>query len=129
MTKNEALRGCDHCVELNGMYVIEVYEYYDEPVLFAAKNENEALFLCVFANETEFNDIWLYSPMSLDRFLAVRAGSVSLYDAFKKAEGGRVFQVIAPQTPDGECICDWVPVRELSETWLPEKKEYLNIEG
>lgn len=65
--------------ELGALEVFEVYEFYDEPVLFAARNGRDELFLVTLAEDDSARRSWLYAPMSRRRFLEVRSGGIDLH--------------------------------------------------
>jgi hypothetical protein len=94
-----------------------VFEYYDGPVLFAARNELGYAFL---ASAVE-KDTYLYVPVSEDRLVSVRTGIVSLEEAFGSPEVGTVFVV---RTGDGGSVHE-VPVADISSEWLPAAGEAL----
>jgi uncharacterized protein (DUF433 family) len=78
---------------LGKLEIIEVYDFYDKPVLFACRNAADNLFLAVLEDEDEISDRWLYVGLSSVRFHHIHSGIVSLFSAFKDAENGVVFEV------------------------------------
>jgi hypothetical protein len=78
---------------LGKLTILEVYEYYDHPVLFACHNAAQNTFLVVLLDETAQATTWLYVALSADRFQQVRTGAVDLHSAFKDAEDEIAYEV------------------------------------
>ncbi len=112
--------------EIGTLEVIEVYEYFDGPCLFAAQNEWDQLFLVALAEDERNLRRWLIVPMSKRRYQHVRSGGVDLHDAFAAAEGGYVYFLSVPTEggPQGE----WRNVESLVEEELPLPGEVLDLD-
>lgn len=95
-----------------------VFEYYDGPVLFSARNELGYAFLASAVEEATY----LYVPISEDRLVSVRTGIVTLEEAFGSPEVGTVFVV---RTGDSGSVQE-VPVADISNEWLPAAGEALD---
>lgn len=114
---------------LGRLRIIEVYEYYDRPILFACQNQLRNIFLVVWADEDDNGETWFYLPMSPLRYQLVRAGNIDLHTAFVESEEGIVYSLYAPFEMNGRTR---VPVEilnssSISDDYLPEKGEALNI--
>ena len=72
---------------LGSLKVLEVYEYYDGPRLFASVNETGSVFLVLWIRSTGTSDEYYVQPMSFHRFREMRDGEISLRDAFIRPEG------------------------------------------
>lgn len=72
---------------------VEVYEFYDRPCLFSCKNTIGIYYLAVLVNDNADVDVWLYSPMSRDRFNQVRSGIIDMKEAFTQAQGDSVYRL------------------------------------
>ncbi len=65
--------------------IVEVYEYYDQPILFTCKSLTGICYLVVWLGEDEDDeedtqgDKWLFAPLSQRRFEAVRSGLIDLH--------------------------------------------------
>jgi hypothetical protein len=81
---------------LGKLSIIEVYEAYDEPCLFACQHASGQTFLAVLIDEDETYKKWLYAALSQTRFEQVKAGSIDLYDSFKLAENELAYIVKVP---------------------------------
>lgn len=73
---------------LGSLYISEVYEYYDGPKLFCAKNKTSQAFLSYWCDSSPGReyDGWLYMPVSEKRLEQVRRAEISIKDAFEKHE-------------------------------------------
>lgn len=107
--------------------VIEVYEYYDQPVLFAARDRLNTYYLATFADETEITEVWLYAPMSHGRFDAVRSGIVDLYQAFKGTETGKVLRVEYSLDSSNAPVVSTVDAAEIIDDLLPVPGEEIRL--
>lgn len=113
---------------LGKLEIIEVYEYYDVPCLFACRNASEQIFLAVWASQTKELGRWLYVPISLGRFRSVRSGNIDLRDAFLTAEDGFVYEVIIP-CDDSLDRTIAISCEELNDEWLPEAGEFIDFDS
>ncbi|WP_445245324.1 DUF6575 domain-containing protein [Microcoleus sp. OTE_8_concoct_300] len=111
---------------LGKLEIIEVYEYYDTPSLFACQNLSGQLFLTVWAEQTTEFGTWLYVPISQRRLKNVRSGNIELRDAFVNAEDGFVYKVLisCDGSPDKVEII-WC--ENLIDDWLPMSYEFLDF--
>lgn len=112
--------------QLGKLEIIEVYEYFDRPVLFACRNLADHLFLVVLEDEQENADSWLYVALSSTRFQQIRSGTLDLYHAFKLAENEFVLRVLMYHDKHPSII-EYVPADELQPDQLPEIGQYLNL--
>lgn len=80
--------------------IIEVYEEYDGPRLFACAAETGQLFLAFWLGSSQAQDRWLLVPISPARLDGVRLGSIGLREAATAAEGQWVYEVrVGPVKP------------------------------
>ena len=112
---------------LGKLEIIEIYVYYDIPCLFSCKNLTGHIFLAVWIDETEVEDIWLYVPVSGQRFQSIRSGEIDLRDAFLKSEDSFVYKVTIPRE-NIPSLVETIQRDRLNEDWLPAAGEYLECE-
>ncbi|WAM19476.1 DUF6575 domain-containing protein [Rhodococcus sp. JS3073] len=97
----------------------ETFEYYDGPRLFSCRSTTGQLYVAAWAEEGTDHDLWLYLPISQERFDVTRSGGITVRDAFVNPEDA-AFLVKIPfdgqsrdtieQVLDGESIADdWLP--------------------
>jgi hypothetical protein len=110
--------------------IVEVYEFFDEPVLFACRDLLDSLYLAVWVEVTEEGRTWLFARMSPRRFEHVRSGMISLHDAFAKAELGWVYEVRIPDDEHESARPSVTQVRaaDLTEDVLPRVTSFLQLQ-
>lgn len=113
-------------LEWNSLELVEVYEFFDKPLLFTARDEAGKLSLVVLVADGDGAETWLCVPMSYYRFQVVRSGLFDLHDAFARAEGKVALVVSVPR--DGLPTVQQVPCGEISEDWLPVPGERLELQ-
>ena len=105
--------------------VEEIYEYYDQPILFLARDkDSRQLYLVVFIDETETSRIWLYAPISSMRLNAIKANEIDLKSAFSQTEGNFVYRVEIYRNNSNVEI-EEVPCQDLTDDQLPIAGEFL----
>ena len=82
--------------ELGKLEIIEIYDHYDQRILFACKNAAGHFHLVVAADEGEQHETWLYVEVSVERLNLIRSGTIDLHDAFAYPESDYLFQVRFP---------------------------------
>ena len=114
--------------ELGKLEMVEIYNYYDFPILFSCKNAASQLYIVFFADRLPDHDVWLYAEVSIPRFNLIRAGKIDLFDTFSKPEMDRLLKVIIPSNNSVEFSSEFILPSELSEDMFPPVNDYLNIE-
>ncbi len=107
---------------LGKLQILEVYEFYDRPVLFACRNQSGSLFLAIWVAEHDGEERWLYAPVSRSRLDAVRSGQIDLREAFASTEDGMLFLVRVSEAglqPEVEVLS------EVEDDFLPQPGERL----
>ena len=114
--------------ELGRLEIIEIYDYYDQPILFACKNAAGHLHLVVAADENDQYETWLYVRVSAERLNLIRSGTIDLHDAFADSENGHLLQVKFfynnPTLPQIEHL----ESNQIPEDMLPTPGESLDLE-
>lgn len=112
--------------QLGKLELVEVYEYYDRPLLFVCKNELSHLFLVLYDGEQGEEEQWIYAPISQNRFESIRSGGIDLHDAFADAEQGFVYHFIVSK---GGIVHseDIILNHQLADERLPDRGEFLNF--
>ncbi|MDF0553672.1 DUF6575 domain-containing protein [Kamptonema sp. UHCC 0994] len=111
---------------LGKLEIIEVYEYYDAPCLFACRNLSGQLFIAVWAEQTTEFGTWLYVPISQRRFETVRSGGIDLRDAFLNSEDGFVYEVIISSDNSSDRV-EIIWCENLIDDWLPMPGEFIEF--
>ena len=113
--------------KLGRLEIVEIYDYYNQPVLFSCKDADGNLYLVVAADENDEYETWLYANISIDRLKLIHSDKIDLYHAFADTEDGYVLEVKFPYnntTPSAE----FLKSNQISEDMLPDSGEYLDIE-
>ena len=112
---------------LGKLELIEVYEFYDQPILFSCRNASDAIFIGVFADEDDNFETWLYVGVSPHRFKQIRSGVIDLHDVFSQAEDGIVNQIKVFHD-EHMPLSMAIPASEIPNDMLPLPGEFINLE-
>lgn len=108
--------------------LVEVYEYYDKPLLFSCRNTAGQLYLAVLSDESDSLELWYFVGVSQNRFAHVRSGAIDLYTAIKYSEDGYVLEVAIPLEIDrSEIEVRNLSALSISDDRLPIPGEALDI--
>jgi hypothetical protein len=108
--------------------LIEVYEFYDQPCLFSCQNLSGQVYLTLWVDSSETEDIWLYAPVSSERFNHIKNGEVDLKTVFTHSEDAFVFEVSIPLNDQKPTIVKALACRDLTEDQLPEANQFIQSE-
>jgi len=106
--------------------MVEVYDYYDRPILFSCRNAVGIIYLVTLSEETRGFEAWLYVAMSEDRFRHVRSGAIDLYTSFLDSEDEVVFRVVIPYSEDPVTM-EPLEARSLDPSVLPLPGEFIML--
>ena len=112
---------------LGKLELIEVYEFYDRPILFSCRNASDAIFIGVFADEDDNFETWLYVGVSPHRFNRIRSGAIDLHDTFSEVEDGIIYQIKVPHDEQMPLSMP-IPSTEIPDDMLPLPGEFMNLE-
>lgn len=113
---------------LGQLEIIEVYDFYDKPVLFSCKNKSGLIFIVLCVDSSDFAEIWLYAPISLFRFQSVIKGEVELRYIFTDTEDTFVYQVEIPYEDGIDVIVKNIECNEIPDEYLPGLGEFIYSE-
>lgn len=111
---------------LGQLEILEVYEFYDRPLLFACCNRANTYYLVVLVQEVDEADVWLYVATSPKRLQHIRSGGIDLHDAFAETEDGISYIVTQPHN-EVQSKIEVVSSGDINPAWLPYPQEYLNL--
>lgn len=114
--------------ELGRLEIIEIYDYYDQPILFACKNTAGHLHLVVAADEDDQHETWLYVRVSAERLNLIRSGTIDLHDAFADSENGHLLQVKFSYNNPTLPQIEHLKSNQVPEDMLPMTGERLDLE-
>jgi hypothetical protein len=113
---------------LGRLDILEVYDAYDEPCLFAASNNAGHKYLLVLIDEDEDAKTWLCAPLSQCRLNYIRSGGIDLRDAFEKAEGGNCFIIKIDSSGVRDPVVEEISVNMLAPSMLPLRGETISLQ-
>ena len=114
--------------ELGRLEIVEVYEYYDQPVLYTCKNDVGHFYLVVAADEDDQYLTWLCAAVSTGRLNLIRSGAIDLHDAFADPENTHIVQVKVPYSEHASVQVDFVQSNLIPADILPTPCERLDLE-
>ena len=113
--------------ELGELEIVEIYDYYNVPILFSCRNSVSHLYIVIFADHLPEYEMWLYTEVSLMRLNLIRSGVVNLHDAFSKPEMGRLLKAMIPHSNSAEFNSEYVTPDQLQNDVFPPISKYLNL--
>ncbi|MBW4620604.1 MAG: hypothetical protein KME17_14775 [Cyanosarcina radialis HA8281-LM2] len=111
---------------LKALEMLEVYEYYNQPILFSCRNSFGELFLGFWVDETENGEVWFYLPMSWQRLQEVRTGIIDLRNAFLHSEYDVILEVKTTNNNADEIVTT-IPSQQIDINLLPMAGESLKL--
>jgi type I restriction enzyme, R subunit len=108
--------------------IVEVYDAYDGPRLFSARDAAGRLFLALWVDDRGDESVWMYLPLSLKRLTALKQNQIDLRSAFLTSEDKVVFR-LTQQAKGGSLVTEPIPVESVALDELPEPGEYLTATG
>lgn len=114
---------------LGDLELVEVYEFFDEPVLYTCKDATDRYLLAVLAVDDGQRKVWLGAPMSLRRFQQVRSGGMGLREAFRSVEGASLVEVTYSRDADepSHPAVRWIDAASVGDELLPMAGEALDM--
>ena len=113
--------------ELGELEIVEIYDYYNVPILFSCRNSASHLYIVIFADHLPEYEMWLYAEVSLTRLNLIRSGVVNLHDAFSKPEMGRLLKAMIPHSNSAEFNSEYITPDQLHSDVFPPISKYLNL--
>ena len=114
--------------ELGKLEIVEIYEYYDQPVLYSCKNASGHFYLVVAAAEDDQFLTWLCVAVSTERLNLIRSGKIDLHDAFAYPENPYAIQVRVPYDEHASVQTDLIQSNQIPEDMLPMPGECLDLQ-
>lgn len=111
---------------LGTLRMLEVFEYYDQPLLFSCENKSGQIFIALSIDELNNGFRWFYLPVSRSRYDSIRQGIISLKNAFLQAEEGWVWDV-HENTETSSYFVSQLLTSKLTEDDLPADNESLKL--
>ncbi|HVR38837.1 MAG TPA: DUF6575 domain-containing protein, partial [Thermoanaerobaculia bacterium] len=112
---------------LGRLEILEVYEYYDRPVLLALRSASEAIYIAVLVETDNKADQWLCVAVSQLRFEAVRSGGVDLRTGFGRPEDDQAFLFNVPHRDVAPIVFSSIRAVDIANEWLPAPNVKLDL--
>jgi hypothetical protein len=110
--------------EISALVPFEIFDYYDGPRFYSCKDRVGQLFLVYWIDEVANESRWLYQRVSHDRYLAMKAGKISVAWVFSNPEDETIYVVSG--TSSGFTVGQLAP-ENLDPAWLPPTDLFLEI--
>lgn len=111
---------------LGSLEVVEIFDFYGEPLLFSCVNERDNLFVGLLAEREQARRMWLYAPISRRRLDALRGGQLTTYDLFRGVEGSFVARALLDRA--AAWTLEWIRAADVEDRHLPEPGVLLKVE-
>lgn len=108
----------------NDIHIEEVFDYYDQPILFTCSYAAQQ-YLVVFISDGREIEKWLFSPITPEILEMTKNNRIDLQTAFLRASGGTVYIVGVNKKTSQFVSIEERPVGGLTEEELPLSGEYL----
>ncbi len=108
--------------QLGKLKIIEVYDYYDGPKFFCAKNQFKQLMVVYWVehNKDDKSFGWLYLPITEEKLNDLRRGKISVRDAYENPEEGLYLVYTFPNSSMDSA--KYLKKYEVPKNFLPPKK-------
>jgi hypothetical protein len=113
--------------KLGHLTIVEVFEFYDGPKLFSARNRTGTLYLVFWADQDEEADHWFYVPVSEGRLESVKEGDLSLREAITQPEDGLIYQASVSRQSARAPIVREISPGEIDESCLPPEGDAIEV--
>ncbi|AFJ02587.1 hypothetical protein Q7C_1437 [Methylophaga frappieri] len=114
--------------QLGDLSIIEVYEYFDMPTLYCAKDKVMGTYYIVFwcdkKSEPVHKEGWLYLPISKNKLNLLRAKRISFREAYEQPERGYYLAYIGKDPEQDEVT--FIRQKDLPDDFLPTEGFYVD---
>jgi len=108
---------------LGTLECLEVFEYFDIPILFLCKNTVGTMYLAICTHDDVETYEWIYLAVSNDRLSAILSKHITLYDAIVNPENECLFKVESDY--DGVSTVNYILPGSLQADDLPDKDAFI----
>lgn len=112
---------------LGALRITEIYDYFDGPKLFCARNNTNQAYLVYWCDSSPENifDGWLYLPVSEKRLECIRRGLCSIRQAFDDAEEG-IYKSYVFYAPGAIDTTEYLHIDSIDEDFLPDADFFID---
>jgi len=101
---------------------LDVFAYYDRPVLFTTIFPNGKTVLVVLSDENSVAETWIAVYVSAKTIIKLRMGAVDFYTVFRNERW--LWKIVRPWE-GGEVTCNPILASQVPDDDLPDKGERL----
>jgi hypothetical protein len=110
---------------LGKLKIIEVLDWYDGPRLFIAENASGIRYIAFWADETEEEDLWLYSSVSEHRISCIISGKLDLRSIYTSPEDEIVFLIRLKNNSQSLASVEAIDPSKIEQELLPPYGDFL----
>lgn len=111
---------------LGELNILEIYDYYDMPILFLVKNELDIMYLVFWCDMTDVSWGYLYLEISPDKLQNIKSKTLSLYDAYRNPEN-HLYIVYISYNDDIDIVNDF-SINHKNIEYLPPPDWYVECD-
>jgi hypothetical protein len=106
--------------------LVEAYEYFDGPKLFACRSLGGQLFLGLWVGASREGESYWLVALTPERYKMVRSGGLTLAHALSRPESGFIYRCTVAFA-DGETTTDVLLTEQIDPQLLPDPAEKLQL--
>ena len=106
---------------LGELRIVNVFEFFDFPLLFTCVNRHKQVYLVVAIEEFDDRIDWLYSPISDKTLHDLRSSVIDFKSAFLESQNG--FSFVVSVSNDGVSSVNYLLSKEIPDDYLPDAGE------
>lgn len=103
---------------------VEVFDFYDRPTFYSCRDKTGQLFIVYWADEELETKSWLYLRISEDRYVQLKNGNITIFDALSRPEEGFAYVV---KTINSEFSVSQLESTKIPHEWLPPQDDKLHL--
>ena len=111
---------------LGPLALVEIFDFYDGPKLFACSNAVGQYFLGHWIKADDAGESFWLVPLSRDRLLMIRSGGLNLLTALTRPELGYLYRYLVKYR-DGSVDIDTIIPEQLEKELLPDPDEFVEL--
>ncbi|MDZ7706194.1 MAG: DUF6575 domain-containing protein [Trueperaceae bacterium] len=106
--------------------IVEVYHYFDRPVLYSCRDAEGIYYLAVWSDEDPeaSTEMWVFTPVDTEILDAVSEGALDLRAGFRNGRYGRSY-IVTIDLEAGQSSYEAVASSDLDDNLLPEAGQRL----
>lgn len=113
---------------LGKLKIIEVLDWYDGPRLFIAESASGIRYIAFWADETEDEDLWLYSSVSEHRISSIVSGKLDLRSIYTKPEDEIIFLIRLRSNSQSSASVETIYPSQIDQELLPPYDDFLALD-